>query len=287
MRSFCTTISCGSTQVSGPAYMTDMRPAAKAASRAPQQYVHEQSAAHPGWGQTDYFSSWPLQQGLDEEASPEEIKYMIELITRQQPANDTGASSGNNLESSNSDSGDDGQQQTLDVQRQTISCLALHAGRDEEVRQQLCTPQLLSRLTDMIKGRDLGCCRAAAHLLWYISRSDSLRQHVQQQQGLLLAVLSLPSTPDAATARAAAFALNNLAHDITCRNTMVNEGAVAGLVEMLSGCDALGQEAGAAVLMMLASEEGYIRANIVQCNGVQALVAVLKVRNPLLHRRHL
>jgi hypothetical protein len=42
-------------------------------------------------------------------------------------------------------------EQQLDLQRQTISQLALHAERDEEVRQQLCTPTMLEVVTDMLQ----------------------------------------------------------------------------------------------------------------------------------------
>lgn len=167
------------------------------------------------------------------------------------------------------------------------------------------------------------------HLVWYFSRSDCLRPALQQQEPLLPALLSLLASPDAASARAAAFALNNLALDAACRcepehnprhlqhhmnhdslqsrsracttlsgdlspltgwacwlvvhacrHRIVEAGAIAGLIDMLSGCDALGQEAAAAALQMLASEEGNIRATIVACNGVQALVAVLRYGGP-------
>lgn len=59
---------------------------------------------------------------------------------------------------------------------------------------------------------------------------------------------------------------------------MVDAGAVPRLIDMLNGCDSLGQESAASALMMLASEEGSIRAMIVACNGIQALVSVLRVR---------
>lgn len=69
----------------------------------------------------------------------------------------------------------------------------------------------------IMQGSDLGCCQAAAHLVWYISRSDTLRVHLQQQPHLLPVLLDLLVNQDAASARAAAFTLNNLAVDPACR----------------------------------------------------------------------
>lgn len=63
-----------------------------------------------------------------------------------------------------------------------------------------------------------------------------------------------------------------------CRQHMAEQGAVGALVEMVASCDAVGQEAAAAALMMLASEEPNIRARIVAANGVRALVRALQVR---------
>eukprot|EP00775_Hariotina_reticulata_P001280 gene1280-1621_t len=245
VRSFCTSISYGSTQISGPALVTDLRPAAKAPSRAPQQYLQQQ--------QNMVQLSWPGR---------------MDLITAAQSG---GRSAGDALCDQQQQQGQEAPQQ-LDLQRQTISQLALHAERDEEVRQQLCTPELLEVVTDMLQ--------AAAHLVWYISRSDTLRTHLQQQHQLLPVLLDLLVSQDAASARAAAFALNNLAMDPACRYSMVDAGAVPRLIDMLNGCDSLGQESAASALMMLASEEASIRAMIVACNGVQALVSVLRYGGP-------
>lgn len=267
--------------------MTDLRPAAKAPSRAPQQHhMQEQQRAslQLGWngpasasstvGIVAAVTSWPLQQELVEECTPEELQRMIDVITSHvQPA--TLSNPDRDCLSSTADL--DTEQRQIEVQ-QAISCLALHAERDEEVRQQLCTPELLQRLVLLLQGADISCMQAAAHLVWYISRSATLRPHLQQQEHLLSSLLALLAVQDAASARAAAFSLNNLAYDPACRAAMVDAGAVAGLIDMLSGCDALGQEAAAAALMMLASEEGNIRAQIVALNGIQALVDILRVR---------
>jgi hypothetical protein len=124
-----------------------------------------------------------------------------------------------------------------------LSSLAVHAECDEDVRNQLCSnPALLQRLTQLLQAPELHISQLAAHLVWYISRSAGLRSLLQQQEQLLPALLGLLAGQDVAAARAAAFALNNCAHEQSYRLAMLEAGAVPCLVEMLSGCDALGQE---------------------------------------------
>jgi HEAT repeat protein len=101
---------------------------------------------------------------------------------------------------------------------------------------------LLQRLTQLLHAADLHTAQLAAHLVWYVSRSAELRLFLQQQAQLLPALLGLLAGQDVAAARAAAFALNNCAHEQSFRFAMLEAGAVPCLVEMLSGCDALGQE---------------------------------------------
>eukprot|EP00878_Enallax_costatus_P044834 GHUV01053591.1.p1 GENE.GHUV01053591.1~~GHUV01053591.1.p1 ORF type:complete len:325 (+),score=103.90 GHUV01053591.1:434-1408(+) len=280
MHSYCTSLSCGSTQVSAPVFMTDLRPAAKAPSRVPQQHIQQQQLHLPlSWhplsaaddASASNASSWPLQLDLAEECSPDEIQGMIATVQKGRSTLMDGSSSSSSMDDQHAE-----QQHRHDLQ-QALSCLALHAERDEDVRQQLCTPELLCQLVSLLQDSNLSCMQATVHLVWYISRSDTLRQHLQQHDGLLHALLARLTSHDAVTARAAAFALNNLAYDARFRVAMVNAGAVASLIDMLSGCDALGQEAAAAALMMLASEEGNIRAQIVALNGIQALAQVLRV----------
>lgn len=235
--------------------MCDLRPAGKGPSRAPQQLQqHSAPAAVPGLnlpscslvgrdsaaasaaaaaaGASVGCSSWPLQAGLEEECSPEEIQQMMELVTGQQQQQADGNASSGQPEQQQ-------QQQLCDA----LSCLALHAECDEDVRQQLCSsPLLLQRLTQLLLSPEVHTAQLAAHLVWYISRSEGLRPLLQQQEQLLPALLGLLAGQDVAAARAAAFALNNCAHEASFRFAMLEAGAVPCLVEMLSGCDALGQE---------------------------------------------
>ena len=61
---------------------------------------------------------------------------------------------------------------------------------------------------------------------------------------------------------------------------MASQGAVPALIDMMSCSDAVGQEAAAAALMMLCSEEPNIRAAVVAHNGVKALASVLQYGGP-------
>jgi hypothetical protein len=203
--------------------------------------VGREGAAAAGAG---VCSSWPLQAGLEEECSPEEIQQMIELVTGQQQQN-YGAD-GTELDATAAADGDSctpGEQQQQQQLCDALSCLALHAECDEDVRQQLCSnPALLQRLTQLLQAPEVHTAQLAAHLAWYISRSAGLRTLLQQQEQLLPALLGLLAGQDVAAARAAAFALNNCAHEQSYRCAMLEAGAIPCLVEMLSGCDALGQE---------------------------------------------
>jgi hypothetical protein len=155
---------------------------------------------------------------------------------QQQDADSAAATAAGNIDNCTPDQQ---QQQLCDA----LSCLALHAECDEDVRRQLCSsPALLQRLTQLLQAQDLHTAQLAAHLVWYISRSAELRLFLQQQAQLLPALLGLLAGQDVAAARAAAFALNNCAHEQSFRFAVLEAGAVPCLVEMLSGCDALGQE---------------------------------------------
>lgn len=56
----------------------------------------------------------------------------------------------------------------------------------------------------------------AAHLVWYLSRSESLREWLGAT-GCVPLLVALLSSNDAGAARAAAYALTNLAMDECCR----------------------------------------------------------------------
>jgi hypothetical protein len=185
-------------------------------------------------------SSWPLQAGLEEECSPEEIQQMIEVVTgQQQQQQDVDQAAADATGNSDTCTFEQQQQQLYDA----LSCLALHAECDEDVRRQLCSgPALLQRITQLLQAPDVHTAQLAAHLVWYVSRSTELRLYLQQQEQLLPALLGLLAGQDVAAARAAAFSLNNCAHEQSFRFAMLEAGAVPCLVEMLSGCDALGQE---------------------------------------------
>ena len=83
------------------------------------------------------------------------------------------------------------------------------------------------------KGADARCAWAAAHLAWYVSRSDDLRPPLGAAPGAVPALVALLGAADPAAARAAALALNNLALEAGCRRAMSEAGAVAALVDMV------------------------------------------------------
>jgi hypothetical protein len=176
---------------------------------------------------------------------------MIELVTGQQQQQQD-ADSATTAAAAGIDCTPEQQQQQQQL-CDALSCLALHAECDEDVRRQLCSsPALLQRLTQLLQAADLHTAQLAAHLVWYVSRSAELRLFLQQQVQLMPALLGLLAGQDVAAARAAAFALNNCAHEQSFRFAMLEAGAVPCLVEMLSGCDALGQEVSCSSPLLLA-----------------------------------
>ncbi|WIA15215.1 hypothetical protein OEZ85_001893 [Tetradesmus obliquus] len=151
--------------------------------------------------------------------------------------------------------------------------------RDQELPD---TAQQQQEDQQQLPGSVLGRDQAAARGLKYDRDDCGSVQSFATSISFASTTVSGPALmwQDVAAARAAAFVLNNCAHEASFRFAMLEAGAVPCLVEMLSGCDALGQEAAAAALMNLASEERNIRSAIVACNGIQALVVVLKYGGP-------
>ncbi len=95
------------------------------------------------------------------------------------------------------------------------------------------------------QGADLRSTWAAAHIAWYVSRSDELRAALGGER-VIAALVSLLGAPDPAVARAAALALNNLALEAGSRRRMADAGAINALIDMVG----IGSAEGAWVVMV-------------------------------------
>jgi len=210
--SFATTRSIGSTQCSAPVLLTEIPAAGRGNARV--GLLGGIGSSNAGGGGMLAFASMTGPGGVDglgmgmggcefqEECSREQLEELMQQLR-------TGGAG----------SSSDGGNAAPDVEerrRAAAVTLALHAERDAELRAAIVAAGLLDQVAEMLEGPELRCCWAAAHIAWYVSRSDELRQDLGCDR-IVAALVMLLGAADPAVARAAALALNNLALGAGCR----------------------------------------------------------------------
>jgi hypothetical protein len=157
--------------------------------------------------------------------------------------------------------------------------------RSEELRPELGSPRVIAALVALLGAPDPATARAAALALNNLAVEEEGRRRMADAGAVHALVDMVRAGRGAVVGRCRGGKVRQQAPEgggragwRRCSPTgaPANPPAWPSAPQMASS-DAIGQEAAAAALMMLASEEAYIRAAIVAANGVAALVSVLQV----------